>query len=151
MKKMVLMVVAMAAALPSMAQQPQKSKALQSAADRLSRPLESQAMVSAAAGHTVSSTSSQPGISASTGAHVLPHRAVPVRVNVHPSSQSGYFETSLGICSFRFAVGKTEQSGPINVQCPGNERGTGGWVLQPDGSVFAHVKTTNGREYNFKL
>lgn len=79
------------------------------------------------------------------------HTQIPVRVHAQLRSQSGVFETPLGNCSFRFAVGNGRISGPLNVHCERGGKGSGGWVLDPDGKIHVHAKTEDGHEYNFTL
>jgi hypothetical protein len=143
---------------PGMAVPPQHIDQLhQVAIERLSKPVETQTTVQikTAAPNMMMGAAPMmrvPGEQGDSASHAQEkhHRQLPVQVKVDVASRSGYFQTPMGNCSFRFAVGTSQVNGPVNVNCPAG-RGTGSWAIEPDGKIHMHAKTADGHEYNFTL
>lgn len=143
-----LTAAALAAVLPAAAQQASPEAMLKAAQERLSKPVD-------LSGEVIAPTIPVPaaaGAASGQRPHDRHHK-VQVQAHVHTPSQTGWFKTPFGTCSFSFSIGTSITHGAIHAQCDGGEggAGNGGWSLQPDGSILAHIKTISGHEYNFKL
>lgn len=88
-----------------------------------------------------------------------PHAtAVDIQVHANPDHRSGEIKTPFGECKFTFTVGVVRaevgsHGGLIKARCSGGEgpEANGTWLLHRDGSIVAHMRTSAGHEYNFKL
>lgn len=162
MKIPMLFFVSLATSISAFAQAPAIPKIapeLQGAHQRLSRgPLVTKADV--AIPHTAANNALRAmGHDTEVAKAPQPHAtAVDIQVHANPDHRSGEIKTPFGGCKFTFTVGVVRaevgsHGGLIKARCSGGEgpEANGTWLLHRDGSIVAHMRTSAGHEYNFKL